>query len=241
MERRKPTGFILLLIVTAGFCFYMYYSYIQHQAEISHLKEKCSPVSTNGEEKELKLDSTIVLDLYSRVKTDIFEDVASLNRLDNNMKLYLAFRQIPQSELYDSNCNHFSDATMQNYACVGTPKAFTIDSINLEKKKLFGEDSNIPNDHIQLGSFCVGGYEFIESRGEYVQGECQVSTTTTYKAEKSLIKAKSKDSTIELYERVKYYGSEGSLPDYLVNGIYKYTFQLDTNYNYIYVNKERDD
>ena len=241
MEKRKPSGFIFALILAAGFCFYTYYQYNNHQAEIAYLKEKCIPVSTNGEEKELKLDSTIVVDLYNKVKTNILEDVASLNKLDNRMKLYLAYRQIPQNRVYDSNCNQFSDATMANYACGAMPKAFSVDALEVEKKKLFGEENNIPNDHIQLGTYCIGGYEYIESRGEYVQGECQVTTTTTFKVEKNLIKAKSKDSTIEIYEKVKYYGNDTSLPDYLVNGVYKYTFKLDNNYNYIFVGKERDD
>ena len=237
--RRKPTGFIFTLILIAGFCFYTYYEYTNHQAEVAYIKAKCSPVSTSGEEKELKLDSTIVLDLYNKVKTDVLEDVASLNRLDSKMRLYLAYRQIPQNRIYDSNCNQFSDATMQNYSCAGIPKAFKVEAIEVEKKKLFGEDANIPNDHIQLGSYCIGGYEYIESRGEYVQGECQVTTTTTFKVEKKLKKAVSKESEIVLYEDVKYYGNDTELPEYLKSGTYKYTFKLDTNYNYIYVNKER--
>ena len=52
-------------------------------------------------------------------------------------------------------------------------------------------------------------------------------------------KALSRESTITLYERVKYLGSEGQkLPEKLISGTYKYTFKLDTNYNYVLISKE---
>ena len=44
------------------------------------------------------------------------------------MKLYLAYRQILETEKYDSNCNLFSQTSMEPYTCeVSTlfvPKAF---------------------------------------------------------------------------------------------------------------------
>ena len=74
--KKKHTGLIFFLFVVAGFCFFTYYTYTEHQKEIYELNEKCTPVSTTGDVKELSLDSTIVQDLYSKVYTTIKEDAA---------------------------------------------------------------------------------------------------------------------------------------------------------------------
>ena len=236
----KYIVFILMLI--AGFCFFEYFSYTNHQKQIYLLNEQCTPVSTAKEEKELPLDSIVVKELYKRVSTDIREDLASPT-IDDKMKLYLALRQVPQNEFYDSNCNLFSNANMSPYTCKEslnfTPKAIKEDTIQLQLKKLFGEQAQIANSNIQLGANCIGGYQYIEKRGEYVEGECSELTTTTLKAKKSLVKAISKESTIKLIEEVKYYGNEGKqVPNTLVSGTYIYTFKLDTNYNYIFIDKQ---
>ena len=96
----------------------------------------------------------------------------------------------------------------------------------------------IPYQNIQLGNSCVGGYKYIEERGEYVQGLCKTNAANMYSVSKKLIEATSRESIIVLKERVKYYGSEGvSLPERLASGVYEYTFKLDVNYNYVYVSK----
>ena len=113
------------------------------------------------------------------------------------------------------------------------------ESLKIEYKKLFGETANFQNTNIQLGRTCLGGYQYIASRGEYVSGYCAQAPTTSYYVEKELEKAISKESTIYLYEKVKYLGSEGQkLPEELLSGTYKYTFKLDTNYNYVLISKE---
>lgn len=233
---------IIFLLIIAGFCFYTYYTYNLHQQEIETLKESCSPVSTSGETKKLDLDATIVKDLYAKVKTNIREDLANME-LNAEMKLYLAARQIPASKIYSSNCNYFNNAKMSLYTCKEsadfTPQAFKEEELALEYKKLFGENSEFNHNDIQLGMTCLGGYQYIAERGEYVSGNCTQISTTVYRANKELINATSTESTIILYENVKYYGTEGKeLPEKLISGTYKYTFKLDSNYNYVYLSKE---
>ena len=229
--------FIILLLIGAigGLWYY-------HQQQIAIMNYKCTPVSTSGETKELDLDSTIVKDLYGKVATTIREDLGSVE-LNDQLKLYLAYRQIATSDLYESNCNKFSATSMEPFKCEVTasfvPKAFKADVLQVELKKLFGEDTNISNQNVQLGNTCIGGFQYIPERNEYVQGQCESTGATLYRVEKELIGATSTESTIVLTERVKYYGSDAlDLPEKLVSGTYKYTFRLDMNYNYIYISKE---
>lgn len=243
-KKKKPKNklarfllFIVFLLVLG--CAFMWY---YHQQQMLLMNIKCTPVSTTSGSKELDLDSTIVTELYSKVKTNIKEDLGQ-SELNDELKIYLAYRQIPQSKFYESRCNLFETINMEPFTCQAsttfTPLAFKESDIQLELKKLFGEDANIANQNIQLGNTCIGGYQYIEKRGEYVQGQCQSTGTVLYRVEKELIGAVSNKSTIVLTERVKYYGSEGlEVPSKLVSGIYKYTFKLDMNYNYIFVNKE---
>lgn len=242
VKAKKPYLTVLLLLVISGLCFTIYYINNLHQQEIDKLNYECTPVSTSGETKELDLTSTIVQDLYSKVKTNIREDLANIE-LNDEMKLYLAYRQVPTSKIYSSNCNYYNDTKMYGYSCQEalefTPTAFNEDDLLIEVKKLFGETTVLNHDDIQLGNSCIGGYQYIADRGEYVEGECSQLATTTFKVDKTLEKATSTESTIVLYEKVKYYGAEGKeLPEKLVSGTYKYTFRLDSNYNYAYISKE---
>lgn len=228
----------LLIILLSG---YNYYMVQQHRLVIAKIKDECSPVSTDKGEKELALDSTIVQDLYSKVATNIREDLASSN-LDDQMKLYLAYRQVPNRKIYESNCNLFSKTAMEPYICTETasfsPDAFKEETLQVEVKKLFGETTNILNANIQLGKTCIGGYQYIAERGEYVKGYCLEEQTTQYRVTKKLVEATSNKSTITLKEEVKYYGAEQlKIPENLRSGIYVYKFKLDTNYNYVYVSK----
>ncbi len=241
--KSKGTGFaIFLLLILGGLCFLTYYFYNKNIMQLNSLKENCTPVSTSGEEKELNINSTIIQDLYNKVKTNIKEDLAN-NSLDDSMKLYLAYRQIPTNNIYKSNCNYFDDTKMYPYTCEETiefsPVAFKEETLQIELKKLFGETTNIKNGNIQLSYDCIGGFEYIEGRGEYVSGKCATPSTTVYSVNKELKKATSKETIIKLYEEVKYHGIQGNkVPDNLKNGTYIYTFKLDTNYNYVYISKE---
>ena len=236
----KITGFLLfiifLLVAVGGLMFYTYSLKIKEFEEIS------SPVSTTKGSKELDLDSLIVKDLYSKVSTDIFEDLGQIE-LNDELKLYLAYRQIGQGEVYSSNCNLFNSANMPAFTCsvndFWAPKAFKVETLEKEYKKLFGENSIFPKRNIQLGNSCLGGYQYIESRGEYVEGKCKTTGVSMYSADKKLIGATSRESTIVLKESVKYYGNvENKLPDGFISGTYEYTFKLDRNYNYVFVSKQ---
>lgn len=231
--------FFLIILIMGAAIGYLFYSY---KNTLIKLGEVCTPVSTNKESKNLNLNSTIVQDLYSKVKTNIREDLAE-SSLNDTMKLYLAFKQIPKSKFYESNCNLFDISSMIPYTCSTStnfiPLAFKEEALIVEYKKLFGENQKFTLDNIQIGKNCIVGYQYIKERGEYVQGQCNENVTTTYKVKKDLIEATSFDATIILREQVKYSSSEGmSLPEHLRNGIYKYTFKLDTNYNYALISKE---
>lgn len=236
----KITGFLLFIIfLLVGVCGLMLYTY---NLKVDELEDVCSPVSTTKGSKELDLDSFIVKDLYSKVSTDLLEDLAQV-QLNDELKVYLAYRQIGQGDIYSSNCNLFSNGNMPAFTCsvndYWAPKAFKVETLEHEYKKLFGETSVFPKLNIQLGSSCLGGYQYIESRGEYVEGKCKTTGVTMYSVDKKLVGATSRESTIVLKESVKYYGnSENKLPDSLVSGTYEYTFKLDRNYNYVYVSKE---
>ena len=230
--------FFLVILMLGAYTAYSIYNYTNI---IKQLNSSYSPVSTISEAKELDLNSTIVQDLYSKVKTNIREDIAE-TELNNSLKLYLAYRQIGISKFYESNCNSFNNAEMTPFTCNVSnnfvPLAFKVESLRIEYKKLFGETSTFLPENIQIGRNCIGGYQYIESRDEYVQGTCSEQITTTYKVEKTLKEATSKQSTITLKEDVKYAASEGQiLPPNLKSGTYVYVFKLDNNYNYAYIAK----
>lgn len=237
--KKKVNTTVLLFIVLALFCFYAGYVNINKEKAKIECEESCTPVSTLKEEKNLDLNSAFVKDLYSKVKTDIREDLAS-PVLDESLKLYLAYRQIPNSKIYESNCNLFNDGAMLPYTCKESasfiPHAFKEETLAIEYKKLFGRNATFTFQNIQLSNVCLGGYQYIKSRGEYVEGSCSSLPTTTSYADKKLIKAVSKESTITLTESVTYYGS--NLPSELKSGTYEYKFRLDPDYNYIYISKE---
>lgn len=236
-KSHKKGLFIFLLLVIIG-CM-GYYIYTDYQKD---LRNKCSPLVTGKDNKvTLDLDSTIVQDLYQKVKTDINEDIAS-TELDDNMKLYLAYRQIPTYEVFESNCNLFNNNSMQSIKCTKNngfvPMAFKEETLQREVKKLFGEETEIENANIRLGNSCLGGFQYIKERGEYVSGECSSNLSTIYKADKKLLEAYAYNDTVVLREKVRYYGSENVDISRLKNGVYVYTFKLDNNYNYAYISKE---
>lgn len=243
-KKRGKTIFILLLLLVIAFM--GYYIYTDYLKDMRLANSECSPVSTSANETTLDINSPLVQDLYSRVATNIKEDVVSTT-LDDNMKLYLAYRMIPNNLIYESNCNLFSDTAMLPYTChvsaTFVPTAFKEEVLQRQLKILFGENTNILNQNIQLGkTSCIGGYQYIEARGEYVLGYCEEVPVTTYQVTKTLRRAVSQDSIIKIYEDVDYMMSESNmLPENLKDGTYIYTFQLDKNYNYIYVGKTLDE
>lgn len=236
------TLILLAIVVLIGYIVYTNKSY---QARIDNLKYACTPVTTNTKEEQLSLDSTLVQELYSKVKTTIKEDYAQ-TEWDNKMKLYLAYRQIPVNEKYPSNCNMFNNIHMEPFVCEVSssfvPQAFKIEALELEFKKLFGEETPYVLDDIKLDRGCVGGYQYIPERQEYVEGTCPQQASIPIKATKKLTEARSYRNTIILVETVKYTGSDkAEIPSYLKSGTYFYTFRLDMNYNFVFVSKTYED
>lgn len=226
----------LLLLIIGGLGYYIYQDYEKDLA-----KGECSPlVASDDTLRDLDINSSVVQELYDKVKTNIREDVAYHN-FDDTFKLYLAYRQIPTSDIYESNCNLFNEGTMSNFTCASatsfTPTAFKEETLAREVRKLFGESITIPNQNITLGSSCFGGYQYVAERGEYVQGYCGQIPTTTYNAEKKIVSATVQGDTITLREDVRYYSAEGITSDQLQSGIYVHTFKLDNSYHYAYVNR----
>ena len=232
-------AFILFLVVI-GLGVYAFYSNNLYKSNLEHMKYNCTPVTSYKEEKSLDLNSTIVIELYDKVKTSIREDYAQPD-FNDNMKLYLAFRQIPEHKYYDSNCNMFKDTTMEPYKCDSrtfTPKAFKVEDLEHEIRVLFGEETKLPLGNIKLQNSCIGGYAYIPERGEFVEGKCDKQTATSFKVKKELKEAYTNRNTITLVEEVKYQESEKmKLPNYLKSGTYYYTFRLDMNYNYVLINR----
>lgn len=230
--------FIIIIFILIGLVFY---EYVDKNRTFQELKYDCNVISNFDKNKKLDINSTLVQELYNKVSTNIYEDLAN-NELNDNMKLYLAYRNLNVNSFYDSNCNLFNSASTVNLSCDKnsfTPKAFTEESLQTSLKSLFGENTNIKNDNIQLGNTCLGGYQYIEKRGEYVEGKCTANSTTSLKVDKTLKNAIREDNYIKITEEVKYISNDRLLvPEHLKDGYYIYTFKLNTNYNYSYVSKE---
>ena len=236
----SPTLVTILFIIIVGLIFYVVYSSGLYKTNLEHLKYNCTPVNSYKEDKQLDVNSTIVVELYNKVRTSIREDYAQPD-FNDNMKLYLAWRQIPQNKYYGSNCNLFKNTTMEPYKCDDkkfTPQAFKEEDLIHEIKMLFGEETNIPLGNIKLQNNCIGGYAYIKERGEFVEGKCDLVQANSYSVDKVLKEAYTNRNTITLVEEVKYKENEKlKLPDYLKSGLYYYTFRLDMNFNYVLVNR----
>lgn len=241
VKPKKSTLPMILVLIIVFMGVYIYYSNNKYKNNLTELNYKCSPVHETREEVPLDINSTLVQDLYSKVATSIREDVAQ-PEWNDTMKIYLAFRQIKENDMYDSNCNMFSRGRMEPYICEMSttfmPKAFRTSTLLLEWKKLYGENTEMPYINIKLQNSCIGGFEYIKERDEYVQGYCKQPTATSYRVKKTLTEAISSRNTIVLVEEVQYAGNENlDLPSYLKSGTYYYTFRLDMNYNYVLLDR----
>lgn len=241
-KEKKPVKVNLLLVLVIFILVgLLIYSSKTHNEQINNLAYNCTAVASSKEEKELDLNSTLVKDLYNKVKTSIREDYAQ-PEFNNTMKLYLAYRQVKENEKYDSNCNLFNSQKMEPYKCEVSlsfvPKAFKEETLEIEYKKLFGENTEIALGNIKLENDCIGGYQYIPERKEFVQGKCDKNNSVPFKVDKKLKKAVSTKNMIVLTEEVKYRENEKlSLPEYLKSGTYYYTFRLDINYNWVLISK----
>lgn len=236
-SKLTPILFILLLLLGA----YTLYSNLDNKKIIENLTYNCTPISSKNEDSSLDINSTLVKDLYSKVYTTVREDVAQ-PEWNDTMRIYLAYRQITENKKYDSNCNLFNQNAMPSYSCEVTtdfvPKAFKQSDLEIEWKKLYGENTPLTFTNIKLDYDCIGGYQYIADRQEYVQGRCSANKASKVKATKKLESATSNGNTITLKESVTYEGTDSSeVADYLKSGYYYYNFRLDMNYNYVLVNR----
>ena len=235
-KKKKNTLIPILLLIILIISGYTVYASKNYQNTISIIKNKCSPVK-EGKETKLDINSELVQELYKKVATNIREDIAN-PEFNNNMKIYLAYRQILERDKYDSNCNLFDINSMEPFTCEESstfiPKAIKEKTIKSKLIELFGEENNIPLQNIQLGTSCIVGYQYIEKRGEFVEGYCSSQITNSFEVTKKIISATTTQTNIIIKEDVKYHeGEKLSLPKTLKSGIYTYVFQLDHNYHYI--------
>lgn len=234
----KATPLLLIVILLlAGACFYWYRTDASRR---DYYENHYSPINS-GDTIELELDSPLVTQLYTMVKTTATEDFGNPN-FDNNLKRYLAYRNLSHNSFYESNCNLF-DNSMVNFACFEDdsfkPDAFKDSSLTNMLNIMFGVRHGIEHENITVGGTCLGGYEYIASRGEYVKGKCTRETLLTVSADKKLTKATSTGDKIYLEENVRYFTNNGQdNPESLKDGNYVYTFRLDENFNYIYESRE---
>ena len=239
--RSGATIFLLLVIACLfGAC---YFFNKEKNDTINYYKNVHSPINTS-EEKKLEVDSTLVQMLYNRVKTTALEDIAN-PEFDDNLKRYLAYRNLGTDDFYHSTCNLFKSGNIKYFDCDDkdfVPYAFKEESLMLKYKEIFGEEYLINHASVQLGYTCLGGYEYIPRRKEYVQGKCTKNDPELISVEKSLDSASSTEDIIKINEKVRYYQVGGNkIPSTLKNGMYTYTFRLDKNFNYIFVSKELTD
>ena len=235
-KKKKNTLIPILLLIILIISGYTVYTSKNYQNTISIIKNKCSPIK-EGKETKLDINSELVQELYKKVSTNIREDIAN-PEFNDNMKIYLAYRQILERDKYDSNCNLFDINSMEPFTCEESstfiPKAIKEETIKSKLIELFGEENNIPLQNIQLGTSCIGGYQYIEKRGEFVEGYCSSQITNSFEVTKKIISATTTQTNIIIKEDVKYHeGEKLSLPNTLKSGIYTYVFQLDHNYHYI--------
>ena len=249
---KKSLTVPILIFIIVGLLIYTFTSFKSHAEQIKKITYSCTPVASSKEETKLDINSTLVKDLYSKVVTTIREDVAQPMNSSNpetrkkqqeTMNLYLAYRQVKDKDKYDSNCAYFDNVSMEPYKCEDTvnfkPKAFKKETFELEYKKLFGEKTELKLANIKLQYGCIGGYEYIADREEFVQGKCDSETATSFKVTKTIEEATTTKNMIIIKESVKYHENEKmKLPDYLVSGTYYYTFRLDMNYNWIFISKK---
>ena len=230
----------LFLIIIIGLIGALVYVNNDKTNTINQLKYENIVIDTNNQKVELDKNSTIVQDLYNNVATTVKEDIANPN-LDDEMKRYLAYRQITANKMYESHCNLFDQNKIYNYTCDNKtfkPRTFKEETLQVEIKKMFGENSRVEMGNIQLGRHCIGGFEYIPERGEFVEGQCLENTAVTIDVKKEITAAYRINDEIYIEEETRYIsGNKGDIPEILKDGIYTYTFKLDTNLNYAYINK----
>ncbi len=238
-KKKSHTGLILslfIIICLGGACFFLYQKWMETE---DYYLNYYSPINSKTETK-LDLESPVIVDLYNKFKTDESEDYFGKDINQNDMKLYLALRNVSYNYYLDSNCNKYDNTKMQSFNCPNnyTTKAIDENIVKEELIKLYGENHDIQLNDVTLGNSCYGGYQYIQERKQFVLGRCIGNVQSRIKTEKKLLEATTTDTNIVIKEKVRYYSTSIDVPDYLKDGTYIYKFRLDNNYNYIFVSKE---
>lgn len=247
MEKEKSSNkilIILLFILVLGLVGYITYDKVLKKNVDTPVEEK-KEEGQKTEENSV-VDQELVQDLYSLVKTEIDEEKDYV--LNDQMKLYLAYRQIPISEVYNTHCSGF-EASFP-FVCETTsslasfqPRGFKSASLQKQLKKLFGKNTSIANQPIKgEGAFGLSTYyDYVAARDEYVQGENRGGGMDPTVVTKTLVNSYKKDQSIYLEETVKYTTQDGSQvsDNYSKHdGTYQYQFNLEDGH-YIYVSKTK--
>lgn len=238
-KKKSHLGLILTIFIILGLCGACFMLYQKSVDTESFYKHKYSPIN-RGEEVKLDINSTLVQDLYHRFKTTEREDYYGRDLNLPKFKLYIALRNVSYNDYISSNCNLFDNSAMPFTTCPDgfTPNAVDQDVLFNKLKVLYGENHNVPISNIQLGNSCLGSFQYIKGRKQFVEGKCHSEAKSMINVEKKLLSAVSNGPNIILREKVRYYTTTIAVPDYLKNGIYKYTFRLDENFNYVFESKE---
>ncbi len=237
-KTKSITPLLLGIIVFLLIGIYGTYKFMSQR--IIQTQYNCTPITNSKEEIKLDINSTLVQSLYNKVKTNIREDIAQ-PVFNDELRRYLAYRQIPENEKKKTNCNYFNRTAMEPFTCEEsiyfTPRYFSKEILIQKLKEMYGENINIALKNIQLGKTCEVGYQYVESRGEFIEGYCNDHFSTTIDADKKLTSAISTRNTIIRVENVKYTTKGAEIPEALKSGTYYYTFRLDMNYNYVLISK----
>ena len=155
------------------------------------------------------------------------------------MKLYLAYRSLPNNKIHESNCNLYVEGKNPLYSCKKEgyiPTSFKEEDLKLQLNILFGENNKVELNDIASS---IIEYQYIPERGEFVSGKMDGEVYIPFRKDAKLIKAYSKSTNIYLEEEVKYYSVAGNkLKEELVSGNYRYSFRIDNNYNIIFESKD---
>lgn len=218
--------FLIVFILAATFIIYNIYD---------------REIKTDNHEQEVSIKNKKIKDLYNKVKLSKEEDF-KFAELNDETKLYLAYRQIPKKKFMSSECSLFSEVKLEKnndlYMCDDKGNnSFKKEDLEEEYHKLFGD---VFFKHKSI----ISKYEifkFVKSKDIYIKGKYLGGSDDVVIATKRLVKAFKVDNKLYLLESVNYTNkSDGKMINnskHYKSGTYKYTFKIKKN-KYIYQKKE---
>ena len=225
-DKKTIVIFLIIFIAAASFIIYNIYD-----------KE----IKKDTPEQEISINNKKVKDLYNKVKLSKEEDF-KFAELNDQTKLYLAYRQIPKSKFMTSECSLFSEVKLEKnndlYMCIDKGKnSFKKEDLEEEYHKLFGGIFFKHNNIISKYEI----FKFVKSKDIYIKGKYLGGSDDAVVATKRLAQAYKEDNKLYLLESVKYTNrGNGKMINNSKNyksGTYKYTFKIKKN-KYIYQKKE---